>query len=123
MPPGHSVCWCPGKHVCLPCWPSAPPAGQRRLCLQASSSAGVLLNSCCRAQLVKRPRAEDRGAWAGQRKRTVSALLPAVELLLRGTMDLRLKHWQHSSGMTVDALEEARCMLTPHSKCMTMLLS
>ena len=45
-------------------------------------------------------------------KRTMSALLPAAELLLRGVLDWRHEHWhEHLSSVTKQGMvEEVRCM-------------
>ena len=50
-----------------------------------------------------------------QCRRIASALLPAAELLLRGAMDVRLKHWQDAlSGHSAhSAVEEACCTAFP----------
>ena len=43
--------------------------------------------------------------------RTVSALLPAAELLLRGVLDVRHDHWQESLiGISLrKGMQQARC--------------
>ena len=47
-------------------------------------------------------------------KRTMSALLPAAELLLRGVMDWRLEHWVEDLSPTTKQgmVEEVRCTAT-----------
>ena len=60
-----------------------------------------------RAQVAPGPPLQARCA------RIVPALLPAAELMLRGVMDLRHKHWQERAaallaGSVRDAVEEAR---------------
>ena len=97
-----------------------PPSPTFKLSVSRPRSAEPLQNLCCEAQVSSRGT-----AYYKQCRRIMPTLLPAAELLMRGVMDLRHKHWQggfhvmEQGGRNAEmAVEEARCTATCHLACM-----